>query len=153
MNNKQFIQSHRKHVCLISNHGYAGVKLPISEAPDTGGQNIFVHYLAHHLARLNYKITIFTRGGFPFYQSKKIRRGIEFLAPFIRYVYVPAGPSHFIYKEDLSPILDEEVEWIYYFIQKEAQIKHMKPYHYFQWINSHYWDGGIITNKLIKMFV
>lgn len=150
MTNKEFIASKRRHICLITNHGYAGVDLSIGGAPDSGGQIIYVNDYAKALDQLGYKVTIFTRGGFPFFEKKKIRKGVEFLSDYARYVYVPGGPEIFLPKEDIGNILDEEVEWVYDFINKEAAIKKVKPSSYFYFINSHYWDAAIIGMKLVK---
>ncbi len=148
--NLNFLKSKRKHIALITNHGYAGAKIPVGGAPDTGGQNFYVNSLAESMERLGYKVTIFTRGGFPFFNSKKIRKGIEFMTDFVRYVYVPGGPPVFIPKEDIGYVLDEEVEWIYNFLNQEANFCKKKPYELFLFINSHYWDAAIIAIKLIQ---
>ncbi len=148
--NLNFLRSTRQHIGLITNHGYGGVKLPLGGAPDTGGQNFYVNSLAETMERLGYKVTIFTRGGFPFFNSKKLRKGVEFLSDFVRYVYVIGGPSIFIPKEDIGYILDEEVDWLYNFLNNEAKICKTKPYNLFLFINSHYWDGAIITIRLIQ---
>lgn len=148
--NLKFLKSKRKHIALITNHGYAGAKIPIGGAPDTGGQNFYVNSLAESMERLGFKVTIFTRGGFPFFNSKKIRKGIEFMSDFIRYIYVPGGPPLFIPKEDIGYVLDEEVEWIYNLLNREADFCKKKPYQLFLFINSHYWDAAVIAIKLIQ---
>lgn len=150
MKDNEFILSKRKHVCLITNHGYAGVNIPIGGAPDTGGQVIYVNEYAKSLDSLGFKVTVFARGGFPFFNTKKIRKGSEYISEYARYVYIPCGGEAFIPKEDIGNVLDEEVEWVYAFINKEAAIRKVKPCKYFLFINSHYWDAAIIALKLIK---
>ncbi len=150
MNNKKFIESKRDHICMITNHGYAGVNFPAGGAPDSGGQIIYVNQLSKTLDKLGYKVSIFTRGGFPFFNSTKIRKGVEFLSEYARYVYIEAGGNEFIRKEDIAIVLDEEVDWMYEFINKEAKKVGVKPYNYFKFINSHYWDAAIIILKLIE---
>ena len=146
----KFISSKRKHICLITYHGYPGANIPIGGTPDTGGQIIYVNSYARVLDNLGYKVSIFTRGGFPFFNQKKMRKGIEYLSEYSRYIYVPSGPDVFIPKEDIGYILDEAVEWIYNFINKEAGQKNVKPYDYFWFMNTHYWDAAVIGNKLIQ---
>ena len=70
----------RPEVALITNHGYAGVEIPLGGAPDTGGQNFYVNQLAEALERLGYAVTIFARGGFPFFESDRVREGTEQLS-------------------------------------------------------------------------
>ncbi len=146
----KFILSKRKHICLITYHGYPGANIPIGGTPDTGGQIIYVNSYAKALDQLGYKVSIFTRGGFPFFNQKKMRKGIECLSEYSRYVYVPSGPDFFIPKEDIGYILDEAVDWVYDFINKEAKQKKTKSYNYFWFVNSHYWDAGVIGYKLIR---
>ena len=150
MTNKKFLEAKREHICLITNHGYAGVNFPTGGAPDSGGQIIYVNELAKAMDKLGYKVSIFTRGNFPFFQSEKIRKGVEFLSEYSRYVYIEAGNTEFVPKEDISNILDEEVEWLYEFVNKEAALKKVKPYNYFKFISTHYWDAAVIGMKLIE---
>ncbi len=148
-NQENFIQLKRPHIALITNHGYGGVNIPFGGAPDTGGQNVYVNSYARALDRLGYKVTIYARGGFPFYESDKIREGQEFLTSNVRYVYVPGGGDEFIRKEDISIALLEELEWIYNQIQKEAGQVNLFPWEYYDMMNSHYWDAGIVVVSLV----
>ncbi len=150
MTNKKFLESNREHICLITNHGYAGVNFPTGGAPDTGGQIIYVNELAKAMDKLGYKVSVFTRGGFPFFGSNKIRKGVEFLSEYARYVYIEAGGGKFIPKEDIGAVLNEEIEWLYNFVNREAQKKKVKPYNYFKFISTHYWDAAVIGMKLIE---
>ena len=82
-----FINLQRPNLALITNHGYGGAVIPVGGAPDTGGQNLYVNAYAEALDKLGYKVTIYARGGFPFFNSERIRKGQEFLSPNIRYIY------------------------------------------------------------------
>ena len=42
----------RPELALITNHGYAGVEIPVGGAADTGGQNFYVNSLSLALERL-----------------------------------------------------------------------------------------------------
>ncbi len=140
----------RPRIALITNHGYAGVEIPLGGAPDTGGQNFYVNSLAPALEELGYEITIFARGGFPFFGSDKIREGTEKLTEHVRYVYIPGGGDSFIRKEDIAVALDEQTRWIDAFIQREANAIGVAPWDYFEIFNSHYWDAAIIVVKLVE---
>lgn len=145
-----FKQSKRPEVSLITNHGYGGPDFPTGGAPDTGGQNVYVNTLAMKLESLGYKVTIFARGGFPHYGNKLIRSAPEYLSDFVRYIYIPGGGNEFIRKEDIAIALDEEFEWLYRFINKEAKAKKCEPWEVYQFINSHYWDAAVLGVRLIE---
>ena len=136
-------------MALITNHGYGGVSIPYGGAADTGGQNVYVNSYARALDNLGYKVTIYARGGFPFYDSERLRLGEEFLTPHVRYVYVPGGGSEFIRKEDISIALIEELEWMYNQIEKEAASKNQFPWQYYSMVNTHYWDAGVLGVSLV----
>ncbi len=153
MNEKQDKNTNAKNrsrIALITNHGYAGVEIPVGGAPDTGGQNFYVNSLAAALEASSFEVTIFARGGFPFFGIEKVREGTEYLSEHVRYVYVPGGGDSFIRKEDIAIALDEETVWVQDFIDKEADEKGVKPWEYFEIVNTHYWDAAVIAIKLIE---
>lgn len=140
----------RPRIALVTNHGYAGVDIPVGGAPDTGGQNFYVNSLAIALDEAGFDVTIFTRGGFPFFESDRMREGVERLSDHVRYVYVPGGGNSFILKEDIAIALDEEVAWMGRFIRAEAEAIGVAPWEYYDIVNTHYWDAAIIGVKLVE---
>ncbi|RME21678.1 MAG: glycosyltransferase [Deltaproteobacteria bacterium] len=148
--NKRFAESSRPQIALITNHGYAGVEIPIGGAPDTGGQNVYVNQLAMALDDLGYRVTIFARGGFPFFDSDRIREGTEFLTDNVRYVYVPGGGDEFIRKEDIAVALDEQLDWLYEFIEGEARRQGCRGWELFEVVNTHYWDAAVLGVRLVE---
>jgi glycosyltransferase involved in cell wall biosynthesis len=146
---QDFHQSSRPHVALVTNHGYGGVSIPYGGAVDTGGQNVYVNSYARALDNLGYKVTVYARGGFSFYESERLRSGEELLTPYVRYVYVPGGGSEFIRKEDISIALIEELEWMYERIEKEAAALNQFPWQYYEMVNTHYWDAGVLGVSLV----
>ena len=149
-NKATFRQLDRPEVALITNHGYGAPNIPIGGAPDTGGQNLYVNTLALKLERLGYKVTVFARGGFPHYESTSIRGETEYLSDFTRYVYVPGGGDGFIRKEDIAIALDEELEWLYKFVCREAAVKNCEPWDMYEFVNSHYWDAAVLGVRLVE---
>jgi len=143
-------QSERPAVALITNHGYGGVDLPVGGAPDTGGQNLYVNSLARALDTLKFRVTIFARGGFPFFESDRIRREPEYLTDYVRYVFVPGGGDEFLRKEDIAVALDEQIDWLDAFIRKEAAEKACDPWDVYEFVNTHYWDGAIMGTRLVE---
>ena len=140
----------RPRIALVTNHGYAGVEIPVGGAPDTGGQNFYVNSKARALEELGMDVTIFTRGGFPFYGKDKIREGVQTMGDHIRYVYVPGGGDSFIRKEDISPVLREETVWLAEFIESEAEDAGVAPWEYYECIDTHYWDAAVIGTMLVE---
>jgi len=140
----------RPELALITNHGYAGVEIPVGGAADTGGQNFYVNSLALALERLGYKVTIVARGGFPFFQSDRQREGQELLSAHVRYLYVPGGGDAFIRKEDIAVTLDEEVEWLDAWIRAEAEARGCRPWEVFELVNTHYWDAAVMGVRLVE---
>lgn len=145
-----FESARRPDVALITNHGYAGVEIPVGGAPDTGGQNMYVNALALALDRLGYRVTVFARGGFPFFESDRIRAEPEFLSEHVRYIYVPGGGDEFIRKEDIAVALDEQVDWLDGFIREEAAARSVNPWQVYEFVNSHYWDAAVLGVRLIE---
>lgn len=143
-------RSDRPDLMLITNHGYAGVEIPVGGAPDTGGQNFYVNSLAVALERLGYRVTIVARGGFPFFESDRTREGTERLSEHVRYVYVPGGGETFLRKEDIAIALDEEVAWLDDFIRAEAAERGTRPWEVYQVINTHYWDAAVLGMRLVE---
>lgn len=143
-------QSERPAAALITNHGYAGVEIPFGGAPDTGGQNLYVNSLARALDTLGYRVTIFARGGFPHFESDRMRSEPEYLTDHVRYVFVPGGGNAFIPKEDIAVALDEEIDWLDAFIRDEAAERGCSPWEVYEFVNTHYWDAAVIGMRLVE---
>lgn len=138
----------RLRVALITNHGYAGPSVPSGGAPDTGGQNVYVNAMVGALVEIGYHVTVFTRGGFPAFDSDRLREGIEPFGPHARYVYVPGGGASFLRKEDIAIALDEEVDWLEAFVAREAADLGCRPWEVYEIVNTHYWDAGVMGMTL-----
>jgi glycosyltransferase involved in cell wall biosynthesis len=134
----------------MTNHGYGGVQIPVGGAPDTGGQNFYVNALALALENQGMEVTIFARGGFPFFGTNELREGEEWLSDHVRYVYIPGGGKEFIRKEDIAIALHEECTWLFDFIKEEAEDAGVKPWEYYECFNSHYWDAAVIMLLLVE---
>ncbi len=145
-----FRDADRPDVALLTNHGYAGSQLPVGGAPDTGGQNLYVNTLALRLAELGYRVTIFTRGGFAYFESDQIRSAPEYLSEHVRYVFIPGGGDSFIRKEDIATALDEEIEWLDAFLRREGAERSREPWECYEFISSHYWDAALMAVRLIE---
>ncbi len=147
---REFTAANRPDIALITNHGYAGVEIPFGGAPDTGGQNMYVNSLARALDALGYRVTIFARGGFAYFESEHTRECPEYLTPHVRYIFVPGGGDEFIHKEDIAIALDEEVDWLDNFIRREADSRGCQPWEYYEIVNTHYWDAAVMGMRLVE---
>ncbi len=144
-----FREADRPDVALITNHGYAGVEVPVGGAPDTGGQVVYVNALAGALEARGYRVTIFARGGFPHFESDRMRGETQYLSDHARYVFVPGGGDEFIRKEDIAVALDEEVDWLDAFVREEARARDCPPWEVYEFISTHYWDAAVMAVRLI----
>ena len=143
-------KNERERVALITNHGYAGPKPPIGNAPDTGGQNVYVNDLAIALEEVGYEVYVFTRGGFPEFESTLMREGEAQMSEHVRYVYIPGGGDKFIPKEEIGIALGEQMAFLYEYINKMAEDIGCNAWEVFEFINSHYWDAGVLGYELIE---
>ncbi|MBN2343122.1 MAG: glycosyltransferase [Deltaproteobacteria bacterium] len=143
-------ETERELVALITNHGYAGPKPPIGNAPDTGGQNVYVNDLAMALEEVGYDVYVYTRGGFPEFDSTLMREGEAKMSDYVRYVYIPGGGDEFLPKEEIGIALGEQVEHLYEHINGLGQQMNRKPWDVFEFINTHYWDAGVLGYELVE---
>jgi glycosyltransferase involved in cell wall biosynthesis len=79
-------------IALISEHASP---LAALGGIDSGGQNVYVVQVAAHLGRLGHAVDVFTRRDAP-HQPPVVG-----MAPNVRVIHVPAGPPHFVPKEEL----------------------------------------------------
>ncbi|HOX46873.1 MAG TPA: glycosyltransferase [Myxococcota bacterium] len=141
---RAFRRADRPDLALLLNHGYTGPESPAGGAPDTGGIQTYVQSLAASLSRLGYRVTVFTRGGFPHFDGARLRRETEYLEPCVRFVYVPGGGDAFLRKEDMAQALDEQLAWLDRFVRAEAAERGCPPWEVYALWNSHFWDGAVL---------
>ena len=126
----------RRRIAMISTPGYVAALPPLG-APDTGGQVVFVIELSKQLARLGYKVDIWTRRFDDQPETEVVDDNVTIMR-------VPCGSNEFIPKEQLYKNIPEWVENALRVIKKQSLS------YYF--INSHYWDAGLagqaISNAL-----
>ncbi|MBF0289370.1 MAG: glycosyltransferase [SAR324 cluster bacterium] len=123
-------------IAMVSTHGYVAANPPLGNA-DTGGQVVYVIELSKHLANLGYQVDIWTR-------RFEDQEEIEEVAPNVRIIRMPCGGNEFIPKEYLYTSLPEWRQNALRFIRKNKLN--------YQFINSHYWDGGVAAQMLAEEF-
>ncbi|MBO3758993.1 glycosyltransferase family 1 protein [Ciceribacter sp. L1K22] len=119
-------------IALVSTHGYVAAHPPLGAA-DTGGQVVYVLELAKKLAQLGHKVDIYTR-------RFEDQPEIDEVDELVRVVRIPCGGKDFIPKEYLHRYLTEWGEKALRFIKREQLT--------YQFVNSHYWDGGVAGQRL-----
>lgn len=117
---------------MVSTHGYVAADPPLG-LPDTGGQVVYVVELSKKLAEFGFEVDIWTRQ----FEDQPAQ---EFVSEGVRIIRVPCGGSEFIPKEYLYKKLPELI------IQAKEYIrKHNLEYDF---VNSHYWDAGIVGQAI-----
>lgn len=119
---------------MISTHGYVAAQPPLGAA-DTGGQVVYVLELSKKLAQLGYAVDIWTR-------RFENQPALEIVQQRVRICRVPCGGPEFIPKEYLHSALDEWVDAALRKIGRDAL--------QYEFVNSHYWDGGVAGRKLSR---
>ncbi len=117
---------------MVSTHGYVAANPPLGAA-DTGGQVVYVLELAKKLGQLGYDVDVWTR-------RFEGQPQIDVVSGRVRVIRMPCGGDDFIPKEYLHEHLMEWAENARRFI-KRHQLR-------YEFINSHYWDGGIAGQRL-----
>ncbi len=119
-------------LAMVSTHGYVAAVPPLGAA-DTGGQVVYVLELAKKLAQLGYEVDIWTR-------RFEDQPEIDIVNERVRVLRMPCGGDAFIDKEYLVDHLGEWAEHVLRFIERHGLT--------YQFLNSHYWDAGVATQRL-----
>ncbi|GAA5236942.1 glycosyltransferase family 1 protein [Verticiella sediminum] len=98
-------------VALISEHASP---LARPGAVDNGGQNVYVAHVARHLANSGHRVDVFTRRDGPLPEVVQWH-------PRVRVIHVPAGPPHYLPKEDMLPFMDAFAEYMLGFARRQRQ--------------------------------
>ena len=101
--------------------------------PDTGGQVVYVLRLSECLARLGYRVDIFTR-------RFGDQRRSSTLDERVRIVRIRAGGPGLIRKEWMCDVVHEWVANAEAFIRRQGLG--------YTFIDSHYWDAGLAGDEL-----
>lgn len=99
-----------KRIAIISDHASP---LAAPGSIDCGGQNVYVAHLARELVHDGYLVDVFTRRDSM--SQKQVVRWREK----IRVVHVPAGPAHYIPKEQMLPYMDAFARFVTRFARRQ----------------------------------
>jgi len=123
-----------RRIAMVSIHGYVAAQ-PNPGAADSSGQVVYVLELSKKLAQLGYQVDVWTR-------RFEDQPEIEIVDPQVRIIRAACGGRNFIPKEFLCEYLQEWNENALKFINRH-QLK-------YEFINSHYWDGGLAGDHLSR---
>src|SRR3954469_8241104 len=118
---------------MVSTHGYVAAEPPLGAA-DTGGQVVYVIELAKKLAQLGFEVDIWTR-------RFENQPEIDVINEHVRVIRVPCGVPQFRDNEYLVRFVAKWAENALRFIDKNG----LK----YQFFNSHCWDAGYATQRLV----
>jgi D-inositol-3-phosphate glycosyltransferase len=99
-----------KRIAIVSDHASP---LAAPGSIDCGGQNVYVAHLARELGQAGYLVDIFTRR-----DSMAQKQVIEWREN-IRVVQVPAGPAHYVPKEQMLPYMDAFARFVTRFARRQ----------------------------------
>jgi len=122
---------YRGHIAMISEHANP---LSLLGSEDAGGQNVYVYELSLGLARLGYRVDVFTRRDDP-RPPETVRLG-----PGVRVVHVPAGPPEFIRKDDLWEHMPAFMEGCHAYMAGQRRG--------YSLIHSNFWMSGWVACEL-----
>jgi mannosylfructose-phosphate synthase len=128
------LDSPLRRIAMVSTHGYVAATPPLGAA-DTGGQVVYVLELAKKIATLGFEVDIWTR-------RFENQPEIDHVNEHVRVIRMPCGGREFHDKEYLVRFLGEWAENALRYIAKH-QLK-------YQFFNSHYWDAGYATQRLVE---
>lgn len=100
-----------RRIAIISEHAS-----PLSAlgGVDSGGQNVYVAQVGRRLAAMGHEVDVFVRRDSPALPAV-CEQGCG-----LRVVHVDAGPSQFVAKEDMLPLMGPFTDWISRFIRSEG---------------------------------
>jgi mannosylfructose-phosphate synthase len=124
------------NILNVSPHGYLDIK-PVLGRTDTGGQVLYIVEMAKALGHMGCQVDVATR-------LFDDRAQVEDICEGGRILRLPAGPGHFVPKEEIGQYLGEFTQNLADFIDLHG-IK-------YDLVHGHYWDGALVAGELAKRY-
>lgn len=99
-----------RRIAIVSEHASP---LASPGSIDCGGQNVYVAHLARELANSGYQVDIFTR------RDSMAQKQVVRWRDNTRVIHVPAGPAHFVPKEQMLPYMDAFSRFVIRFARRQ----------------------------------
>ncbi len=120
-----------RHVAIISEHASP---LASPGSIDCGGQNVYVASLARELALAGYLVDVFTRRDA--FGQKQVVQWVDN----IRVIHVPAGPAHYVPKEQMLPYMETFARFVTRFTRRQAQL--------YDVVHANFFMSGMVARRL-----
>jgi D-inositol-3-phosphate glycosyltransferase len=119
-----------RKIAIVSEHASP---LAAAGGVDSGGQNIYVAQVARNLAALGYMVDVFTR------RDAAHQPEVQPWGRGVRVIHVPAGPAHFVRKEDLLPLMEDFSAYVCSFCRREGG---------YDLVHANFFMSGLVALKL-----
>jgi D-inositol-3-phosphate glycosyltransferase len=120
-----------RRIAIVSEHASP---LAPPGSIDSGGQNVYVACLARELALSGYLVDIFTR------RDAMGQRQVVAWCDNIRVIHVPAGPPHFIPKEQMLPHMDAFARFVTRFARRQPAL--------YDVVHANFFMSGMVARHL-----
>lgn len=120
-----------RHIAIISEHASP---LASPGSIDCGGQNVYVASLARELALAGYLVDVFTRRDA--FRQKQVVQWVDN----IRVIHVPAGPAHYVPKEQMLPYMETFSRFVTRFTRRQAQL--------YDIVHANFFMSGMVARRL-----
>jgi glycosyltransferase involved in cell wall biosynthesis len=120
-----------RRIALVSDHASP---LASPGSIDCGGQNVYVAHLARELAQAGYLVDIFTRRD-AIAQKQLVRWSDN-----VRVVHVPAGPAHYVPKEQMLPYVQTFARFVTRFARRQPAL--------YDVVHANFFMSGMIAQHL-----
>lgn len=120
-----------KRIAILSDHASP---LAAPGSIDCGGQNVYVANLARELALSGYLVDIFTRRDSPSLPA------LVNLRSNVRVIHVPAGPAHYIPKEQMLPHMDAFARYVARFARRQSAM--------YDVVHANFFMSGVVAQHL-----
>jgi D-inositol-3-phosphate glycosyltransferase len=118
-------------IAIISEHASP---LAAPGSIDCGGQNVYVACLARELALSGYLVDVFTR------RDSLAQKQVVHWHENIRVVHVPAGPAHYVPKENMLPYMETFARFVTRFARRQEY-----PYDI---VHANFFMSGMVAQHL-----
>jgi D-inositol-3-phosphate glycosyltransferase len=120
-----------RRIAILSDHASP---LAAPGSVDCGGQNVYVANLARELAQCGYLVDVFTRRDSPEHAPLVHWRSN------VRVIHVPAGPAHYIPKEQMLPYMDGFARYVARFARRQSAM--------YDVVHANFFMSGVVAQHL-----
>lgn len=118
-------------IAIVSEHASP---LAAPGSSDCGSQSTYVANLARELGMAGCLVDIFTR------RASAARAPLVHLGNNVRLIHVPAGPAHYVPKEQLLPFMDAFASYVARFARRQAAM--------YQVVHANFFMSGVVAQHL-----